>query len=143
MVRVKKIDHVALHVEDVEATGAFYTEVLGLARVPRPVGPNPNGVAVVTDLSSRAGTPGPTGGMWVQVGQSQIHMIQAERTEGRINPFGPHLALEVEDFDEAKDDLDQRGLTYVEAADGLPFRQLWLLDPSGNTVEIWAPRQRP
>ena len=140
MIRVKKIDHVALHVEDVAATGAFYTDVLGLAPVPFPTAANPSGHSFMAELQERTRTSGPTGGMWVQAGDSQIHMIKAEISEGRANPFGPHLAFEVEDFDEAKSDLERRGLSYVEAPEGLPFRQLWLLDPSGNTVEIWNPR---
>ena len=53
--------------------------------------------------------------MWVAVPGSQIHMIKAERTEGVANPFGPHVAFEVEDFEEAKRTLDERGLSYTKA----------------------------
>ena len=76
--------------------------------------------------------------MWVQAGPSQIHMTRAEHTRNRANPFGAHIAFEVEDFEGAKADLNRRGLSYVEAPSGPPFRQLWLLDPSGNTVELWS-----
>ena len=75
--------------------------------------------------------------MWVEAPGSQIHLIRAENTEGRVNPFGPHLAFEVESFDEAKQTLIEHGLAFVEAPDSSPFGQLWLLDPSGNTVELW------
>jgi Glyoxalase/Bleomycin resistance protein/Dioxygenase superfamily len=94
-------------------------------------------------MRTLTGTPGASGGAWVEASGSQIHLIRAERTEGRANPFGPHLAFEVEDFDEAKRTLAERSISFVEAPDGLPFRQLWLLDPSGNTVELWVVRDRP
>jgi catechol 2,3-dioxygenase-like lactoylglutathione lyase family enzyme len=139
MMRVKRIDHVALHVEDAAATGAFYTEVLGLARVTPPIA-GPDAARVLADLRERTQTSTRAGGMWVLAGDSQVHLIPADPPDRRANPFGPHLAFEVEDFDEAKRDLERRGLSYLEAAEGLPFRQLWLLDPSGNTIEIWAPR---
>ena len=88
MIKVKRMDHVAVRIDDVEATAAFYSE----------------------------------GG------------------QGRINPFGAHLALEVEDFAAARQSLDDQGVPYVEAPPGPPTHQLWLLDPSGNTVELWADR---
>jgi catechol 2,3-dioxygenase-like lactoylglutathione lyase family enzyme len=140
MLRVKKIDHVALHVEDPAATGAFYTDVLGLARVPPPTTANPAAVQAIGEFLAPMRTGGRGGGMWVQAGESQVHLIPADPSEIRPNALGPHLAFEVEDFDEARSDLEQRGLSFVEAPEGLPFRQLWLLDPSGNTIEIWAPR---
>ena len=133
MIRVRKINHVAIHVSDVAASADFYTGVLGLARAPFPAATSPD---FRQRLQSASGTPGPTGGLWVDVPGSQIHMIKAERTEGVANPFGPHIAFEVEDFEEAKRTLDERGLSYTEAPDGMPFRQLWLLDPNGNTIEI-------
>jgi extradiol dioxygenase family protein len=48
--------------------------------------------------------------------------------------------LEVEDFEEAKRTLDERGMTYVVAPEGLPYRQIFLTDPTGNTIELWASR---
>ena len=137
MIRVKRIDHVAIQIDDVAASTAFYTGVLGLALASMPER-TPDSVARLQELRDKVGTPSPTGGKWVEAPGTQIHMIQAEKAEGVANPFGPHLAFEVEDFEEAKRSLDERGLTYVEAPGGIaPFRQLWLLDPSGNTVELW------
>jgi len=138
MIHVRRIDHVAIHVDDVAATGAFYTDVLGLERV---APPSTMTVRARADLQLAVGTPPPTGGMWVEAPGSQVHMIRAERVEGVPNPFGPHVAFEVDDFDAAKRTLAERGLHYVEApASAIPFKQLWLLDPSGNTVELWARR---
>lgn len=136
MIRIRRIDHVAIHVDDVARTASFYTEVLGCTRTAPVAAPSGRREA----LQAAVGTPAPTGGFWVDLPGSQIHAIKADRTSGIINPFGPHVAFEVEDFDEAKRDLDARALEYVEAPEGTPVRQLWLLDPSGNTIEIWARR---
>jgi catechol 2,3-dioxygenase-like lactoylglutathione lyase family enzyme len=135
MIRVRKIDHVAIRVSDVAASAEFYTGLLGLAPAPLPAATSPD---FRQRMQAASGAPAPTGGMWVEVPGSQIHMIKAERTEGIANPFGPHIAFEVEDFEEAKRTLDEHGLTYTEAPDGMPFRQLWLLDPNGNTIELWV-----
>ena len=145
MIKVRRMDHVALRVDDVDATEDFYTGVLGLPRVPPEMGDlSPAEMnAFRAELQMRTGTPLATGGMWIQVGDRQIHMMKSEKTEGRTNPFGAHVAFEVEDFDAAKRDLEARNLSYVEAPDGPPIRQLWLRDPSGNTVELWAPRPAP
>jgi len=143
VIRIKRIDHVALSVDNVAETAAFYVDVLGLAPVPtRKTMAAARSPDFFKELESRTGTSRATGGLWLQLPGSQVHMIKADSAEGRANPFGPHVAYEVDNFDEAKGDLDGRGLGYVEAPDGLPFRQLWLLDPSGNTVELWAPRVR-
>ena len=143
MIKVKRMDHVALRIDDVDASAAFYSEVLGLPRVTPEMGTmtpaEMNEFRAV--LQSRTQTPIATGGLWIQVGENQIHMLRSEKTQGRINPFGAHLALEVEDFAAARQALDDRNIPYVEAPDGPPTHQLWLLDPSGNTVELWANRE--
>ena len=95
----------------------------------------------MTPTNTRTQTPIATGGMWIQVAESQIHMLKSEGAHGRANPFGAHLALEVEDFAAARQTLDDQKIAYVEAPDGPPTHQLWLLDPSGNTIELWANRE--
>lgn len=142
MIKVRRMDHVALRIDDVEASEAFYSGILGLPRVAPTMGTmTPAEMNEFRSiLRQRTGTPPAGGGMWIQVAENQIHMIQSEKVDGRINPFGAHLALEVEDFDAAKQSLEARNIAYVEAPDGPPVRQLWLLDPSGNTVELWADR---
>jgi catechol 2,3-dioxygenase-like lactoylglutathione lyase family enzyme len=69
---------------------------------------------------------------------AEIHFITAERASGTPNPFGPHVAFEIEDFDSAKRELEAKGVRFVESPDMIDVRQLWLLDPSGNTIELWT-----
>jgi catechol 2,3-dioxygenase-like lactoylglutathione lyase family enzyme len=136
MIRILRIDHVAMHVSDVSKTAEFYTGLLGLPRVPFPIADEKGRMAFQAWQQS-VGTPLPDGGLWVEVPGSQLHLISAEQAPGTTNPFGPHIAFEVEDLVEAKRTLDEQGVVYLEGSEGMPFRQIWIADPNGNTVELW------
>jgi catechol 2,3-dioxygenase-like lactoylglutathione lyase family enzyme len=138
MIRVLKINHVAMHVDDINETAAFYTGLLGLAPIRPPMDEDQR--KGFQSWQATVGTPRPDGGMWVGVPGGELHLIKADQVAGATNPFGPHIALEVEDFDEAKRTLDERGIQYLEGPDGLPFRQLWMADPNRNTIELWQRR---
>lgn len=134
MIRVRKINHVALHADDATATAAFYANLFGFESVRPPAAPSGRR----EELQRRANTPPATGGAWVALPGAELHFIAAERASGTPNPFGPHLAFEVEDFDGAKRELEANGVRFVEAPDMIEVRQLWFLDPSGNTIELWS-----
>ena len=69
--------------------------------------------------------------IYLEVGVQGFGLRPADGGAHRHYEVGiEHIAFEVEDFDEAKRTLEERGLEYIEAPDGLPFRQLWLLDPN-------------
>lgn len=116
MIKVQAFSHTAVRISDADRAKSFYENVLGLKQLPRP--------------NFRFG------GAWYGVGNNQIHLISSEKREGGINPLGPHLALDVEDFDEAKRTLDEMGIEYLEAPTNMAGRQLWILDPDGNTIEL-------
>ena len=46
------------------------------------------------------------------------------------------MALDVADFDETKRTLKEKGIEFLEAPAGVAGRQLWILDPDGNAVEL-------
>jgi len=139
MIRVIRIDHVAMHVNDLDETAAFYTGLLGLAPVRLPAADDDR-MKPLRSWQATVGTPMPEGAIWVEVPGSQLHLIKADQVDGATNPFGPHIAFEVEDFEEAKRTLDERGIQYLEGPDGMPFRQLWIADPNRNTIELWQRR---
>ncbi|HSR58441.1 MAG TPA: VOC family protein [Candidatus Binataceae bacterium] len=117
MIKIRVFSHSALRVSDAERAKAFYEKVLGLKKLDtRP------------DFKF--------GGAWYSVGTNQIHIIESEKREGVINPMGPHVALEVEDFEETKRTLKEMGIEFLEAPTNMAGRQLWILDPDGNTVEL-------
>src|SRR5260370_39300893 len=118
MIKIRGFSHSAMRVDDADRSMAFYEHVLGLKKLnTRP------------DFGF--------GGAWYSVGNNQIHIIQAKKREGTINPMGPHVALEVEDFEETKRTLKEMGIEFLEAPSNMVAgRQLWILDPDGNTVEL-------
>ena len=53
------------------------------------------------------------------------------------DPLGAHVAFDVEDFDETKRTLKEMGIEFLEAPSNMGAgRQLWIVDPDGNTVEL-------
>ena len=140
MIRIRKIEHVGLRVDDVAESEAFYTGLLGLPKVDigKIVGQVPPSYG--EDLQRVTGARSGKGALWIQIPGLQVHLVTGDRVPGVPNPFDTHLALEVEDFEEAKQTLDERGVKYVEAPEGLPYRQVFLTDPTGNTIELWASR---
>jgi catechol 2,3-dioxygenase-like lactoylglutathione lyase family enzyme len=116
---IREIDHVALEVADVEQSLAFFGEVLGLKRIPRPQMDVP--------------------GAWFRIGNAQeLHLIG-----GRVQPAhsairGNHFAMEVDNI--AAWEVQLRGFG-VECAvwrrpDGAT--SIFLKDPDGHVVELLA-----
>jgi glyoxylase I family protein len=116
MIKPKSFSHCGLRISDVTRARDFYENVLGLKTLPRP------------DFKF--------GGAWYGVGENQIHLISAEARSGGINPLGPHLAIQVDDYEAAKADLKARGIEFLEAPPNMGGHQLWILDPDGNTIEL-------
>ena len=115
--------------DDVEKARAFYGDVLGLE----------------TDVG-RPKIPG-IPGFWMYVGEgentAQIHLMGAvgmspvARSE-KEDPTHPHVALAVEDIQEAKRDLDARGIWYwqIEGLVGQGSDQIFVRDPFDNVIEL-------
>jgi catechol 2,3-dioxygenase-like lactoylglutathione lyase family enzyme len=112
------VHHVSINVEDLDATLAFYTDVLGLELLPRPEFPG-------------------FGGAWLGVGTSQIHLLHKP---GEARPPGPHFAVQVTDLDEAMAELTERGIAVGRPSE-IPgvCRQTFVADPSGNLIELNQP----
>lgn len=109
--------HVALNVTDLDRADRFYGELLGLPRADRPLS---------------------FPGLWYQVGEFQIHLIQsaAVAPSGEAEKWGrnPHLALAVDDLAGVKARLQAAGCPLQPSASGRPA--LFVRDPDGNIVEL-------
>jgi catechol 2,3-dioxygenase-like lactoylglutathione lyase family enzyme len=126
MVKVTALNHVGLRVSDAKRTKEFYAKVLGLPTMERPNFP--------------------FDGAWYGIGQNMIHIIESKAGGRKIDPAGPHIALDVDNLDEAKKELDRLGIEYLDGSAAgfaignpdrrLTGRQLWFLDPDGNTIEL-------
>ena len=128
MIKTKSLNHVGLRVADTPRARKFYEGLLGFKVMPRPEFP--------------------FDGAWYGIGRNMVHLIESEKGSKKIDPLGPHLAIEIEDYDSAKAELDRNGIEYIEAANmtnvgSVPVsqtgRQLWIVDPDGNTIELRTP----
>ncbi len=105
MVRIKKIDHVAVAVEDVDGAIAKYKEVLGLEPTVREVVESQKTEAVLLDIAGR---------------ETSIELIAPRGNEGLakfLQKRGPgihHIAVEVEGIEQALATLKALGIPLVD-----------------------------
>jgi catechol 2,3-dioxygenase-like lactoylglutathione lyase family enzyme len=115
---VRDLHHVSINVADVERAAAFYVDVLGMERLPRPS----FGFA----------------GAWLGLdGGRQVHLIEAAVPDD----LGQHFAFQVDDIDAAVDALRAAGIAVrgpVPVGDSAD-RQAFLHDPDGNRLELNEP----
>jgi catechol 2,3-dioxygenase-like lactoylglutathione lyase family enzyme len=132
-IRVLELHHHGIRIgktpEEVEKARQFYSEVLGL-----PVD------------SGRPDIPG-IPGFWVYVGDdqhsAQIHLMGAvgrspAARSDKEDPTIPHVALAVDDIQEAQRELDQLGIWYwhIQGLVGQYSDQVFVPDPFGNVIEL-------
>ncbi|MEE9130383.1 MAG: VOC family protein [Phycisphaerales bacterium] len=116
-------DHQALQVADLSKSAAFYSDVLGLAEIAKPSGPE-----IIR---------------WFDLGNgNELHLIALD--EPQTVPKATHFALSVQDLDAFLTHLRSRGIRYSDwpgtdggvsvRADGV--RQVYIQDPDGHWIEI-------
>ena len=132
-IKVVELHHHGIRIgttpDEVESARQFYTDVLGLH----------------TD-SHRPNIPS-IPGFWMYVGQgeqtAQIHLMGAKgmspmaRSE-KEDPTLPHVALAVENIQEAREELERRGIWYwqIQGLVGQNANQIFVRDPFGNVIEL-------
>jgi glyoxylase I family protein len=110
------IHHVSIMTPDVEATRAFYVDVLGLSeRDDRP------------DFG--------IGGHWLDAGGQQVHLVEGA-TPSRA---GQHFALRVDDLESVVAELRDKGYEVKDPFHSGVGRQTVVEDPVGNVVELNQP----
>ncbi len=121
LVQIHELNHVALHVADVDRSSAFYRDVLRLEPIARPAFTFP--------------------GAWFRLGRVQeLHLI-GERVEPVISGNrGNHFALRVEELDSWEAHLQKVGAEFrprKARPDGAS--QVFLRDPDGHVIELFTP----
>jgi catechol 2,3-dioxygenase-like lactoylglutathione lyase family enzyme len=111
--------HTAILVSDLTKAEEFYRDIL--------------------ELSPAQHRPLKYPGIWYQVGEYQIHLIVHPYFTSPVpNPEkwgrNPHLALAVDNLEEAKQRLQDRGYSIQMSASGRAA--LFTQDPDGNVIEI-------
>ncbi len=122
MIKLKSIRHTGVPVMDVEKAREFYGGVLGFKEIPRP------------DIK---GIPG----IWYEWNGTQVHIIgqRNEMAAKGLPGVGTHIALQVEDLEEAKKVLTERGIEFREFTPPPNIGNapvLFVRDPDGNVVEL-------
>ncbi len=119
--RFRQLDHVALHVRDVQRSCEFYERVLRLERIPRPAFTFP--------------------GAWYRLGESQeLHLIGDRDSPVYSHSRGNHYALLVDDIDEWEQYFRREGIEYTPRRtrpDGA--FQIYVTDPDGHFIELCTP----
>jgi glyoxylase I family protein len=114
------LDHVSLLVSDLDASLAFYQELLGLPVVERP------------DLGFE--------GAWLALGSGlTLHLLNLPNPDpvtGRPEHAGRdrHLALRVADLQLAQQGLRDAGVAFTTSRSGRS--SIFLRDPDGNGIEL-------
>ena len=118
---VKQLDHVALHVADVDTSVGFYRDVLQLPQMERPNFDFP--------------------GAWFRLGGTQeLHLIGDRSAPVNSHHRGGHFALMVEDLDAWESQIDRHQahrLPRKTRPDGA--LQTFVEDPDGNWIELCVP----
>lgn len=110
-IRPGKLHHASVRITSLECSRGFYEDLLGLEAVDRP------------DL----GFPG----RWYGAGEGQIHLLEIPKQGDGIDPTDPHFAIEVEDFEATRRELEAGKIPFLELGDAM-----WIRDPDGNVVEL-------
>lgn len=109
--------HAAILVSDLVKSSHFYGTILGLSPIDRPL---------------------KFPGIWYQLGDIQLHLIEAERVPDRLvdERWGRnyHLALAVADLEAAKRQLLAHHCPVQMSASGRAA--LFTRDPDGNIIEL-------
>jgi catechol 2,3-dioxygenase-like lactoylglutathione lyase family enzyme len=116
--KIDQLNHVAIHVADVETSAAFYRDVLGLEQLPRPAFSFP--------------------GAWFSLGPGQaLHLIGERDQPVHSHRRGTHFALRVDSIRAAEANLQAQGIEIFgpkQRPDGA--WQIFLQDPDGHVVEL-------
>jgi len=124
MIKLKSIRHTGVPVMDVDKAREFYGDVLGFKEIPRP---------------EIKGVPG----IWYECNGTQVHIIgqRNEMAAQGLPGIGTHIAIHVEDFEEAKRELTAKGIEFKEFMPPPHIGNapvLFVKDPDGNVVELRA-----
>jgi lactoylglutathione lyase len=113
-----QLNHVAIHVTDVERSIAFYRDVLRLEPLPRPAFSFP--------------------GAWFRLGDDQeLHLIGDRQYPEVVQHRGNHYALLIDDVDAWEQHLQTAGVKHAPRRIR-PDRayQIFLTDPDGHYIEL-------
>ncbi|CAN5371579.1 VOC family protein [soil metagenome] len=116
---ILELNHVALHVKDVEASVHFYQHILGFPPMSRPAFDFP--------------------GAWFRLGAHQeLHLIGERSKPVNSDKRGNHFALKCKSIEQVQKHLEDKNFEYSGPAkrpDGI--QQIFIKDPDGHYIEFF------
>lgn len=116
--KIEQLNHMALHVKDLEKSVDFYQNILGLPPIPRPAFNFP--------------------GAWFGIGaHEELHLIVGREDTMHFKSRGTHFALRVTSIAETEAYLKEKGVPYQplqQRPDGA--WQIYVTDPDGYSIEL-------
>ncbi len=121
IMKTVELNHVAIHVADVERSCNFYGNVMQLEKLPRPA----------FDFD----------GAWFRLGAIQeLHIIGNRTLDVVAAPRGNHFALMVDHLDDWESHLRENDIEmYPRRVRPDGAQQLFLHDPDGHAIELCTP----
>ncbi len=131
MARIKKINHIAIAVRDVEESLKFWRDAMGLQ------------VAHIEDVPSQKSEV-----VFIPVGDSEVELVRPTSSDTGVAKFIEergggmhHLCFEVDNIDEMLTQLKEKGIRLInEEALELPGRKMAFVHPkstNGVLVELY------
>ena len=114
---VLELNHVALHVNDLDTSIEFYKNKLNFPTIARP------------DFDFR--------GAWFALGNQQLHLIEGHKVPADSHSRGNHFAVRVKSIKEAEKFLANQAVYYngpKRRPDGA--FQIFVVDPDGYHIEF-------
>jgi catechol 2,3-dioxygenase-like lactoylglutathione lyase family enzyme len=112
------LNHVALHVQDLDISVAFYRDKIGLPDMARPDFPFP--------------------GAWFRIGSVQeLHLIAGREIPVVADKRGTHFAFQVDSIEAAWERMESRGVApYSRQTRPDGAFQFYVDDPDGHVIEF-------
>jgi catechol 2,3-dioxygenase-like lactoylglutathione lyase family enzyme len=117
------LNHVNLHVDDIDAARGFYGHGLGLAELERP-----SGIGI---------------GVWYRLGPTQLHLSVVAAMPAEAATSTTHVAIQLPSgsFDECIRAIEARGVVLTRQPQtreqlGSPVRTAFCRDPANNLIEL-------
>lgn len=128
-----RLDRIAILVEDLEASAAFYTDVLGLGRHPMRFGLEATANEVVGGMS---GAFIDANGLWLALVQPRGPGPLMDTLKAKGDGYLAELIAEVDDLDRFYDDMQAKGIQLLDI-NGAPLADTEkgsVLDPYGDRI---------
>ncbi len=124
--KITKVNHIGIAVNDIEEAMKLYTDILGL---------KVTNIEVVADQNAKTAI--------IPVGETKIELIQSTSPEGTIAKFIErrgeglhHIALEVDDIQDALKTMNEKGVALIDqtARKGVENTDIAFLHPKATRI---------